>query len=111
MEDPSDEDLALLEAALNAETAAVEGSADRRAAPAAERRGAAKPAPSASPAAPEEPPSLRLEGISAADGKPVAVINGSRVFEGDSVDGARVVRIVPDSVVLDFGGRRITLRF
>jgi len=112
IEDPTDADLALLEAALNAGTATVERATDRRAAFGAERKQTSKPAPPVVPAtAPSEPPPLRLEGISVADGKPVAVINGARVFEGDSVEGARVVRIVQDSVVLDFGGRTITLRF
>ena len=105
IEDPTEADLALLEAALDAETATGEGAAGRR--------GASKPeAPAVTRAPPPpDPPPLRLEGISAADGKPFAVINGARVIEGDSVGGARVVRITHDSVVIDFGGRSITLRF
>jgi hypothetical protein len=111
MEDPTDSDLALLEAALNAEAATVESAMDPTAEFEAEREETPKPAPAVPAAAPSSPPPLRLEGISVADGRPVAVINGARVYEGDSVGGARVVRIVPDSVVLDFGGRTITLRF
>jgi len=111
LEDPTDADLALLEAALDAETPEVENGAARKAAFDAERREASKPAPVPRATPPAEPPPLRLEGISVADGKPFAIINGARVFEGGTVDGARVVRIVHDSVVLDFGGRTITLRF
>ncbi len=105
IEDPTEADLALLEAALDAETATGEGAAGRR--------GASKPeAPAVTRAPPPpDPPPLQLEGISVADGKPFAIINGARVIEGDSVGGARVVRITQDSVVLDFGGRSITLRF
>jgi hypothetical protein len=101
LEDPTDADLALLEEALNAETAALDNAADGT--PVFESEPTAK--------TPSAPPALRLEGISVADGKPVAVINGVRLVEGDSVEGARVVRILQDSVVLEFGGRTITLRF
>jgi HlyD family secretion protein len=112
MEDPSDADLALLEAALGAGPTAAERGTDRGPASDEERIRTTKPAPPpALSASPSEPPPLRLEGISVAEGKPVAVINGVRLFEGDSVSGIRVVRIREDSVVLDHGGRSITLRF
>jgi multidrug resistance efflux pump len=56
-------------------------------------------------------PEFVLEGISVAEGRPVAVINGARVFEGDSVDGARVILIMGATVQLAFEGRTITLQF
>ena len=112
MEDPSDADLALLEAALGAGPTAAESGAVRGPDSGRERSRTARPAPPPAPSeSPSEPPLLRLEGISLAEGKPVAVINGVRLFEGDSVSGVRVVRIREDSVVLDHGGRSITLRF
>ncbi len=112
LEDPSEADLALLEAALNAETVGSEKEADGAPESRAERKTAPKPAPLArAEAASSEPPPLHLEGISVSGGRPVAIINGARVFEGDSVSGLRVVRILEDSVVLDFGGRTLTLRF
>jgi hypothetical protein len=54
-------------------------------------------------------PKLVLQGTSVIDGAPVAVISDRRVFEGDSIDGARVVEIEERAVTLEFEGRRFTL--
>jgi hypothetical protein len=43
------------------------------------------------------------------DGHPVAVISDRRVFEGDHIEGALVIRIEERSVELEFEGRRFTL--
>jgi hypothetical protein len=56
-------------------------------------------------------PSFRLEGISVSGGRRIAIINGTRVFEGESVNGARVSRIADSEVRLELDGRTITLRF
>jgi multidrug resistance efflux pump len=81
MEDPTEEELQELEASLLREAGAA------------------------------NPPEFLLEGISVAGGRPVAVINGVRVFEGDMVSGARVILIMGGMVQLAFEGRTITLRF
>ena len=63
------------------------------------------------PAAGGSEPQFRLEGISVSEGKRIAIINGVRVLEGDSIGGARVARIAEGSVQLELNGRTITLRF
>jgi hypothetical protein len=68
-------------------------------------------APAAAPVPAAAPRDLRLEAISARDGVPVAVINQKVVREGDSVDGARVLRIGALEVEVDVDGARRTLRF
>jgi hypothetical protein len=50
-----------------------------------------------------------LQGTSVLNGKPVAVVSDRRVFEGDTIEGAVVVRIEERSVTLEFEGRRFTL--
>jgi len=54
---------------------------------------------------------LRLTAISQRDGKPVALINDRLVFEGDSFDGIRVVRIGETEVEIEIKGQRRVLRF
>lgn len=54
-------------------------------------------------------PRLVLQGTSVIDGKPVAVISDQRVFEGDHIEGAVVIRIQERAVELEFEGRRFTL--
>ncbi len=58
---------------------------------------------------PSEPPRLVLQGTSVLDGKPVAVVSDRRVFEGDTIEGAIVIRIEERSVELEFQGKRFTL--
>jgi len=80
--------------------------------PAAERLVvAAKPAPVAPSAKPSAEPPFVLQAISERDGHPVAIVNDRLLREGDSIDGARIVRIAKDEVELELGGRRLTLRF
>ena len=56
-------------------------------------------------------PELRLSAISQRDGKPMALINDRLVFEGDSFDGIRVIRIGDAEVELEVKGERCVLRF
>jgi hypothetical protein len=65
------------------------------------------PGPESAP----ELPQLVLQGTSVLSGKPVAVVSDRRVFEGDTIEGAVVVRIEERLVELEFEGRRFTLTF
>ena len=49
-------------------------------------------------------PTLVLEAISERDGAPIAAINGQVVREGDTLFGARIVKIGTDSVEIEFHG-------
>lgn len=61
---------------------------------------------------PTPPPGeLRLNAISQRDGRPVALINDRLVFEGDSFDGVRVIRIGEAEVEVEVKGERRVLRF
>ena len=73
----------------------------------------AAPAPGAPAAAPSATVTdeLRLSAISRRDGKPVALINDRLVFEGDSFDGVRVIRIGEAEVEVEVKGQRRVLRF
>ncbi|WP_370315429.1 general secretion pathway protein GspB [Thalassolituus sp.] len=53
--------------------------------------------------------SLELQQILVAGEKRSAVINGTLVREGDTVSGARVVRITPDQVVVKIRKKHQTL--
>jgi hypothetical protein len=74
--------------------------------PAAE---AIAPEPAPSPAEPA--PRFRLQAISQRDGKPVAVLDGRLVYEGESFEGIRVVRIGETEVELEVDGRRLVVGF
>ncbi|MFI4942881.1 MAG: hypothetical protein ACHP85_06440, partial [Burkholderiales bacterium] len=67
-------------------------------------------APAAAPSA-AVTDELRLSAISRRDGKPVALINDRLVFEGDSFDGVRVIRIGEAEVEVEVKGQRRVLRF
>jgi hypothetical protein len=71
-------------------------------------RPAARPAAAPAPAA-DEP--LELQAISERDGKPVAVLSGRVVGEGDSFDQVRVLRIGPSEVEVEVRGQRRLLKF
>ncbi|MGH9318902.1 MAG: hypothetical protein ACRD3V_03305 [Vicinamibacteria bacterium] len=60
---------------------------------------------------PPDFPPLVLQGTSVLDGKPVAVVSDRRVFEGDLIEGATVIRIEERSVELEYQGRRFTVSF
>ena len=65
------------------------------------------------PTVPAGPPAgtLRLNAISQREGRPVALINERLVFEGDSFDGIRVLRIGEAEVEVEIRGQRRVLRF
>lgn len=72
--------------------------------------------PAATPAAAEaasrpSAPTFTLQAISEREGRPVAIVNDRLLREGDSIDGARIVRIAKDEVELELAGRRVLLRF
>jgi hypothetical protein len=75
--------------------------------PPAEATHASPVARASAPAALE----LRLNAISQKDGRPVALINDHLVFEGDSFEGVRVVRIGETEVEVEVDGKRRVLRF
>jgi hypothetical protein len=54
---------------------------------------------------------LRLNAISQRDGRPLALINDRLVFEGDSFDGVKIVRIGESEVEVEVRGKRRVLRF
>ncbi len=66
--------------------------------------------PQPEPEVPDGLPELVLQGTSVLDGKPVAVVNEQRVFEGDIVDGVRILRIMERAVELEFQGYRFTIQ-
>jgi hypothetical protein len=63
------------------------------------------------PAQPTATGSLRLNAISQRDGRPVALINDRLLFEGDSFDGVKVLRIGEAEVEVEVHGKRRVLRF
>jgi len=80
--------------------------------PAVERISVAPVAPDAQQPAPApRPDDLRLTAISRRDGRPVALINDRLVFEGDSFEGVRVIRIGEAEVEVEVRGERRVLRF
>lgn len=54
-------------------------------------------------------PNLKIQGIFLRMTKSSAVVNGRTVFVGDTVEGARVVRIERQSLTFDFKGTRRTV--
>ena len=79
--------------------------------PAPERISVAPAAQAEEPAPTPRPDGLRLTAISQRDGRPVALINDRLVFEGDSFDGVRVIRIGESEVEVEVRGERRVLRF
>jgi hypothetical protein len=57
------------------------------------------------------PDDLRLNAITRRDGRPVALVNDRLVFEGDSFDGVRILRIGEAEVEVEVRGQRRVLRF
>ena len=73
---------------------------------------AAAPAETRPPAtAPRPAGDLQLNAITRRDGRAVALINDRLVFEGDSFDGVKVLRIGEDEVEVEVRGQRRVLRF
>jgi len=54
---------------------------------------------------------IRLAAISERDGRPVAIINDRMLFEGDTVDGMKVLHIGENEVELELNGRRQVVHF
>jgi hypothetical protein len=96
-------------AAPRERTAAPAGTAPAESAPAAMPSAVPPRAEPATPAKATE--ELRLSAISQRDGKPVALINDRLVFEGDSIDGVRVLRIGETEVEVEVKGQKRVLRF
>jgi len=70
--------------------------------------------PEGAPAATEirkPPDDLRLNAITQRDGRPVALVNDRLVFEGDSFDGVKILRIGEAEVEVEVHGQRRVLRF
>jgi hypothetical protein len=57
------------------------------------------------------PDDLRLNAITRRDGRPVALVNDRLVFEGDSFDGIKILRIGEAEVEVEVHGQRRVLRF
>ncbi len=55
-------------------------------------------------------PALRVSAIAWDAVSPTAIINNRFVREGDTVDGARVVKINPSSVTMSFAGQSFSIR-
>ncbi len=60
---------------------------------------------------PEGAPELVLQGTSVVEGRPVAVVNLQRLFEGDTIEGAKVIRIMDRVVEMEFDGKRFVIEF
>jgi len=77
------------------------------------RPGLPTPAARSTPAPPSTPPevALRLNAISAQDGRPVAMLNDRLVREGDVFDGIRVLRIGETEVEVEVKGRKLIVTF
>ena len=78
-------------------------------APAEEEESATSPSPSRVEA--PAPDDLHLNAISQRDGRPVALINDRLLFEGDSFDGVKILRIGETEVEVEVRGKRRVLRF
>jgi hypothetical protein len=57
-------------------------------------------------------PTLKLQGIYYRMSNPTVLINGQTLTVGDSIEGARIVKIERQGVVLEMGGQKkeLTLR-
>ena len=58
---------------------------------------------------PQPMPTLKLQGIFFIGSKPEAIINRQVVSEGDSIEGAKVVKVAREGVTVSFGGREVLL--
>ena len=67
-------------------------------------------APRGSSSAESSGPRWRLQSTLVADTRRLAVINGKTVKPGERVDGATVVEVRTDGVVLDYEGQRMEIR-
>jgi len=54
-------------------------------------------------------PRLSLEAISVVNGKLIAMINKQKLVPGETISGARVIRILDYQVELEYQGRRFAI--
>jgi len=59
---------------------------------------------------PVEPPKLVLKGIAWDETEPLALLNGLVVKEGDTIQGARIVKIDFDRVVVRYSSKRFIIK-
>ena len=57
----------------------------------------------------EQTPTLKLQGIFWGGARPLALINRKIVSDGDSIDGATVVKVTKEGVTVAFGGQETQL--
>jgi hypothetical protein len=79
--------------------------------PGAPAAGAQAPAAASERSAVSGTDDLQLNAISQRDGRPLALINDHLVFEGDSFDGVKILRIGETEVEVEVRGKRRVLRF
>lgn len=79
-------------------------------APAADPSSSAEPPPRAE-ASLSPLPDLVLQGTALVEDRAVAIVNFQKVFEGDIISGARVMKILDRAIELEYLGKRYTLRF
>jgi hypothetical protein len=111
--EPSPESRGPAPVAAPAATPAPRPAAPAPEAAAAPSPAAARPAAAPTPPAAEAPsaPAFTLQAISERDGHPVAIVNERLVREGDSIDGALIVKIGAGQVEIEVAGRRSLLKF
>lgn len=68
----------------------------------------AKVVPVAGP--PEPPPALTVQGIILGQATPYAIVNNITVAQGDTIAGARVMRIDAEGIVVNFQGEELRYR-
>jgi hypothetical protein len=56
-------------------------------------------------------PKIKLQGIFYKSDKASALMNGSTLFQGDSINGVKILKIDPESVIMEYNGRKIILGF
>lgn len=79
-------------------------------APLLSEQGAPASTSESAPSARIESPKLILQGISYNASHPVAMINGKSLAVRDTIKGARILSIGPDTVIYEFDGRREALQ-
>lgn len=57
------------------------------------------------------PGEVVLQAVTERDGRPLAIVNGRLVREGDAFDGIRILRIGAAEIEVEVGGRRRTVGF
>lgn len=68
-----------------------------------------KPQPAPSVSGPKMP-NLTLNGIMYREEDPQAIINNYILKEGETINGARIIKIKPDVIILDYEGAEVILK-